>query len=154
MLLRALGRLTLGGCVVVTFFDRIGHPACIQGSSMYPTLDGSSHSLWGRDIVWLSTLSINNPTVGNIYTFIYTFRSPRDPDRVLIKRVTAVEGSLVRRKPNSELFIVPEGSCWLTSDNETEDFSDSQNFGPVSYGLVKGRATHIIWPPSRWRSIK
>lgn len=34
-----------------------------------------------------------------IYTYIclkYDFRSPRDPNSVLIKRVTAVEGSLVR----------------------------------------------------------
>ncbi|GMS95669.1 hypothetical protein PENTCL1PPCAC_17844, partial [Pristionchus entomophagus] len=148
-LLRSLGRLALRGCIVITCFDKIGHPAVVQGSSMYPTLEGVSPSLWERDIIWLSTLSLHNPSIGHIFTFT----SPRDANKVLIKRVTALEGNLIRRKPNSELFIIPEGHCWMESDNDV-NANDSNRFGPVSYGLVQARATHIIWPPNRWRSIR
>lgn len=41
--------------------------------------------------------------------------------------------------------------------NEGDSFRsslDSNSFGPVSLGLVKGRATHIVWPPKRWQSLE
>lgn len=31
--------------------------------------------------------------------------------------------------------------------------SDS-NYGPVSKGLIFGKATHIIWPPERWGRLE
>ncbi|GMT24183.1 hypothetical protein PFISCL1PPCAC_15480, partial [Pristionchus fissidentatus] len=150
--LRSIGRIALGSCVVVTFIDRIGHPAVVQGSSMVPTLEGASASFWERDVIWLSTLYLS-PQLGDVMTFTYYSSSPRNHSKVLIKRVTSLEGGLVRRKPNSELLIVPEGHCWMESDNG-KNANDSNRFGPVSYGLVQARATYIIWPPHRWSQIK
>lgn len=30
---------------------------------------------------------------------------------------------------------------------------DSNTFGAVSLGLMTGRATYIVWPPSRWQRL-
>lgn len=48
---------------------------------------------------------------------------------------------------------IPEGHCWVEGDH-TGHSMDSNNFGPVSLGLVTAKASHIVWPPSRWQSIK
>lgn len=31
---------------------------------------------------------------------------------------------------------------------------DSNNFGPVSLGLITAKASYIVWPPSRWQYIE
>lgn len=53
----------------------------------------------------------------------------------------------------SNVVRVPEGHCWVEGDH-TGHSMDSNSFGPVSLGLVTAKATHIIWPPSRWQSMK
>ncbi|EYC27155.1 hypothetical protein Y032_0009g552 [Ancylostoma ceylanicum] len=101
--------------------------------------------------------------------------SPREPDKIHIKRVTAVEGDIVRLKQHlsvtagkfkslgslvihfrpkhrNELLLVPKGCCWMESDNPV-NANDSNIYGPVSRGLMKNRATHVIWPPSRWQRL-
>lgn len=47
---------------------------------------------------------------------------------------------------------VPEGHCWIEGDHIGHSM-DSNNFGPVSLGLVTAKATCIVWPPSRWQVI-
>lgn len=48
---------------------------------------------------------------------------------------------------------VPEGHCWVEGDH-TGHSMDSNNFGPVSLGLITAKASYIVWPPSRWQCIK
>lgn len=43
---------------------------------------------------------------------------------------------------------IPTGHCWVEGDNHGHSF-DSNTFGPVSLGLVKAKATCILWPPGR-----
>ncbi|KFM78284.1 Mitochondrial inner membrane protease subunit 2, partial [Stegodyphus mimosarum] len=31
---------------------------------------------------------------------------------------------------------------------------DSNFFGPVSVGLIIAKASHIVWPPSRWQKLE
>ncbi|RCN28265.1 hypothetical protein ANCCAN_25994 [Ancylostoma caninum] len=83
---------------------------------------------------------------------LHSCESPREPDKIHIKRVTAVEGDLVRPKHRNELLLVPKGCCWMESDNPV-NANDSNIYGPVSRGLMKNRATHVIWPPSRWQRL-
>ncbi|KAI4789460.1 hypothetical protein KUCAC02_032828, partial [Chaenocephalus aceratus] len=47
---------------------------------------------------------------------------------------------------------VPDGHFWLEGDHHGHSL-DSNSFGPVSVGLLHGRASHIIWPPNRWQRI-
>ncbi|VDK76565.1 unnamed protein product [Litomosoides sigmodontis] len=135
--------------VAVVFIDVIGYPASVTGSSMEPTLLGSDKKWWKRDIVWLSRFGLDKPQIGQIYTFI----PPNDPDKRHIKRITAVDGDLIRPKRGPSFLEIPTGCYWLESDNPN-NYSDSRLYGPVSGGLLTARATHIIWPPKRWRTIK
>ncbi|KAH9512383.1 hypothetical protein Btru_039365, partial [Bulinus truncatus] len=78
------------------------------------------------------------------------FRSPKDPSQWLIKRVVALEGDQVKADSCFEEVVdVPKGHCWVEGDNRRCSM-DSNNFGPVSMGLITAKATHVIWPPSRW----
>ncbi|VBB27742.1 unnamed protein product [Acanthocheilonema viteae] len=129
--------------VAVVFIDLIGYPASITGSSMEPTLHGSNKKWWKRDIVWLSRFGLHTPRIGQVYTFI----SPNDPDKRHIKRITAVDGDIIRCRICQKAGQVswkyqPVATGW----NQTTLI--------VSGGLLTARATHIIWPPKRWRTIK
>ncbi|CAG9529497.1 unnamed protein product [Cercopithifilaria johnstoni] len=135
--------------VAVVFVDVIGYPASITGSSMEPTLHGIDKKWWKRDIVWLSRFGLDRPEIGQIYTFI----PPNDPDKRHIKRITAVDGDIIRPKRGPSFLEIPNGCYWMESDNPN-NYSDSRLYGPVSGGLLTARATHIIWPPKRWRTIK
>ncbi|CAI4229584.1 unnamed protein product [Auanema sp. JU1783] len=146
--LKRIAKVFVGGCVLVTFSDSIGHPAVVCGNSMYPTLDGSDARWWKRDFVWLSPWAGKNPQISNIHTFT----SPRDPTNTHIKRITALENDVIKVRDRNELMIIPKGCCWMESDNPSFA-NDSNIYGPVSRGLIKSKATHIIWPPHRWQKI-
>lgn len=65
-----------------------------------------------------------------------------------------VSGDIVRTLGyKREVLRIPEGHCWVEGDH-TGHSLDSNNFGPVSLGLVIAKATYIVWPPSRWQCIK
>jgi nickel-type superoxide dismutase maturation protease len=59
---------------------------------------------------------------------------PRQPERLLVKRVAAV-GS--------------DGQVELRGDHAAES-TDSRAFGPVPAASVQGRAWARYWPPRRW----
>ncbi|CAL2042054.1 unnamed protein product [Caenorhabditis brenneri] len=140
----------LGSCVVFTFFDVVGYPAQVNGNSMQPTLEGGSAKWYKRDFVWLSTWDLYKCSPGTILSFI----SPRDPYAVHIKRVTAVENQIVTPVSHPDWKTdIPKSHYWMEGDNP-ENRNDSNIYGPVSASLVKGRATHIIWPPSRWQRLQ
>ncbi|KAH9512384.1 Mitochondrial inner membrane protease subunit 2 [Bulinus truncatus] len=81
---------------------------------------------------------------------VFTQVSPKDPSQWLIKRVVALEGDQVKADSCFEEVVdVPKGHCWVEGDNRRCSM-DSNNFGPVSMGLITAKATHVIWPPSRW----
>ncbi|VDO70906.1 unnamed protein product [Heligmosomoides polygyrus] len=147
-MLRFTVRVTSSVCIAMTAFDVVGHPAVVTGDSMLPTLEGSDARWWRRDFVWLTPWGTRRPGIGDVLTFI----SPREPSKVHIKRVTAIEGDVLRPKHRNELLLVPKGCCWMESDNPV-NANDSNVYGPVSRGLVKNRATHIIWPPHRWQRL-
>ncbi|EFO12297.1 hypothetical protein LOAG_16234, partial [Loa loa] len=58
-----------------------------------------------------------------------------------------------RPKRGPSFVEIPAGCYWMESDNPN-NYYDSRLYGPVSGGLLTARATHIIWPPKRWRTIK
>ncbi|KAJ8262267.1 hypothetical protein GJAV_G00164490 [Gymnothorax javanicus] len=80
-------------------------------------------------------------------------RSPKNPQQKIIKRVIALEGDLIRTKGYKNRYVkVPDGHFWIEGDHHGHSL-DSNSFGPVSLGLVHGKASHIIWPPNRWQRI-
>uniref|UniRef100_A0A158Q8T4 Calpain catalytic domain-containing protein n=1 Tax=Elaeophora elaphi TaxID=1147741 RepID=A0A158Q8T4_9BILA len=111
--------------VPVVFIDVIGYPASITGSSMEPTLHGSDNRWWKRDIVWLSRFGLHRPEIGQIYT------PPNDPYKRHIKRITAVDGDIIRPKRGPSFLEIPTGCYWMESDNPN-NHSDSRLYGPAS----------------------
>ncbi|KAK7496198.1 hypothetical protein BaRGS_00012608, partial [Batillaria attramentaria] len=76
--------------------------------------------------------------------------SPSNPSQRYIKRIVALEGDTVKTLSYKDtLVMVPSGHCWVEGDHHGRSV-DSNFFGPVSTGLITGKASYIVWPPSRW----
>ncbi len=97
---------------------------------------------------------------------VVAFRTPHDPEKWAIKRIVALQGDRVfplAHYPefealNSKGLIVPFGHMWVEGDvsdsNKKHASMDSNIYGPVSTGLVMGRATHVITSfLRRWTKI-
>lgn len=153
----------------VTFLDCFGYVARVEGKldfkkrdsheikyfffnkgvSMQPALNPEAGI---TDYVFLSSWKVRDFQLnrGDIVALI----SPKDPDQKIIKRIVGLQGELVRTLSYRKEFVrVPEGHCWVEGDH-TGNSLDSNTFGPVAQGLITARATLVVWPPSRWQSIK
>ncbi|XP_026991927.1 mitochondrial inner membrane protease subunit 2 isoform X1 [Tachysurus fulvidraco] len=136
--------------VTVTVLDRLAYVARVEGASMQPSLNpqGSLSS----DVVLLNRWSVRNYEVqrGDIVSVV----SPKNPKQKIIKRVIALEGDFIKTLGYKNRYVrVPDGHLWIEGDHQGHSF-DSNTFGPVSLGLLHGRASHIIWPPNRWQRIR
>lgn len=66
-------------------------------------------------------------------------RSPVHPNEYIVRRITAIEGDLVKmdRHPDAlrppGLMRVPMGHCWVRTDQDVSGATDSGIFGPVCY---------------------
>ncbi|KAI5947947.1 Mitochondrial inner membrane protease subunit 2 [Manis javanica] len=81
-------------------------------------------------------------------------RSPKNPEQKIIKRVIALEGDIVKTMGHKHRYVkVPRGHIWVEGDHHGHSF-DSNSFGPVSLGLLRAIATHILWPPERWQKLE
>eukprot|EP00752_Nemacystus_decipiens_P004268 g3899.t1 len=142
--------------VTVAFHDVIGSPVEVGGSSMQPAINPhlGPHNISSGDVdvVWQDKLSISR----HIYErgSIVVFRNPFDPNERVVKRLIGVDGDWVRPRGNRHNVLrVPEGCCWVEGDNHGIS-EDSNQFGPIPLALIEAKATHVLWPPSRMRSLK
>jgi len=153
--------LTILGPLIYTITQKIGYPAHVTGKSMAPTFNqttGKNAGLLDSDWVWVNCWAARvrpgySPARGDVVVYI----SPKAPDEVLIKRVIATAGDTVaacRQGKDGEMagkVRVPAGHLWLEGDNAANTV-DSNQYGPVSSGLVFGLVTHC-YPLSRgWLS--
>lgn len=79
-------------------------------------------------------------------------RSPYHPDTIAVKRITALEGDLVRTRPPfpDSVVRVPQGHVWVEGDGPHDKSIDSNTYGPISIQLITGRITHFVYP---WRKL-
>jgi len=144
-----LRSLLLGIPIGLTFFDSVGYVARVEGVSMQPTFNPDTGS--SSDFVYLDRLPLRNYSFekGDVVSLI----SPKNRREVLIKRVVGLEGDLVvTKRYKKPLVRVPKGHCWVEGDNAGRSM-DSNEFGPISLGLVTAKATFILWPLSRCRHL-
>lgn len=141
--------LVFGIPIGVTFIDFVGYVARVDGRSMQPLLNPGKRN----DFVFLSTWSYRHNQIqrGDVISFI----SPKNPEHKIIKRVIGIQGDSIqpRRGRADSAVLVPEGHIWVEGDHSVSSL-DSNQFGPVSLGLVTAKATAIVWPPNRWQKIK
>lgn len=116
---------------------------------MQPALNPNNNQ---TDYVFLSRWAIrgvDNVKRGDIVSLV----SPKDPSQKIIKRVVGLQGDVISTLGyKQEIIRVPEGHCWIEGDH-TGHSLDSNTFGPVALGLMTARATLIVWPPNRWRTL-
>lgn len=137
--------------VGICFLDHAYFLGHISGNSMTPALNPDSN-LGRRDIVLLQKFLIKQPgylKVGDVVLL----RNPMDPDKFLCKRILGVGGDeIVTRHPYPQkTAFVPFNHVWVEGDN-IHSF-DSNNFGPVSLGLMHGKCPKVLWPFRRFGDV-
>ncbi|CAN6603658.1 mitochondrial inner membrane protease subunit 2 [Trichomonascus vanleenenianus] len=141
--------------VVVTFNQTVGYVSWVQGSSMKPTLNPEENLGW-RDMVWLQKYGQRTPGALKVGDIVMV-RSPVDPGKLLVKRILGIGGDEIVPRPDSEYpkssVRIPPNHIWVEGDNCAHSI-DSNAFGPVSLGLVEGKATRVVFPPSRFGIIR
>lgn len=147
MFRRVLGK-TLGlvgytiqyGCIAHCAFEYLGEVVVCSGPSMEPTIHDS-------DLVVSENLSRHFYSIQK--GDIVIAKSPNDPKTNICKRVIGLEGDKVCTSGPSDLLkrhsYVPKGHVWLEGDNLMNS-TDSRSYGPVPYGLIRGRICLKIWP--------
>ncbi|KAH3679042.1 hypothetical protein WICMUC_001237 [Wickerhamomyces mucosus] len=133
--------------VLMVFNEHVIYIGKIEGSSMRPTFNPSSTSF--QDWVLLWKFGIKDHHNGLKHNDIVLFKSPENPNKILCKRIKALQGDIVvtRHPYPRETCVIPRNHLWVEGDNIHS--IDSNNFGPISKGLVVGKATKIIWPWNR-----
>lgn len=140
--------IVVGLPIGITIIDVFGYVARVDGQSMQPTLNPDSVT----DYVFLNRWSVRCYEVsrGDVISLF----SPKDPDQTLIKRIIGLEGDIINTIGYKKPFVrVPEGCCWVEGDHIGHSL-DSNFFGPVSVALITAKASAVVWPPSRWKSIE
>lgn len=62
-------------------------------------------------------------------------------------------GSLFGEYASGERLVLGPDEYFVLGDN-TLDSVDGRRFGPLAVNEVVGRATRVVWPLSRWRSLR
>ena len=159
---------------LIVFRDHFYDIVRVTGPSMSPYLntdfengDGAATDL--HDITKSTDrilLNLYRPRSDLRRGMVVAFRTPHDPEKWAIKRIVALEGDRVfplAHYPEIDALegrglIVPFGHMWVEGDvsdsNKKGASMDSNIYGPVSTGLVMGKATHVITSFfSRWIPI-
>ncbi|EGV65623.1 hypothetical protein CANTEDRAFT_101982 [Yamadazyma tenuis ATCC 10573] len=134
--------------VIYTFTEHVYQPYFITGRSMTPAFNPGTSTMT-NDITMVQKFGLKSPDSLHRGDVIL-FRSPLSPEKILTKRVIAVGGDTVActHKYPKPTARVPRNHLWVEGDNEFHSI-DSNNFGPISQGLVVGKVVNVIWPPSR-----
>ncbi|XP_077178073.1 mitochondrial inner membrane protease subunit 1 isoform X2 [Paroedura picta] len=136
---RLLGYTIQYGCIAHCAFEYLGGIVVCSGPSMEPTIQNS-------DIVISENLSCHFYSIQK--GDIVIAKNPSDPKSNICKRVIGLEGDKICTSGPSNFKIhsyVPKGHVWLEGDN-LRNSTDSRCYGPVPYGLIKGRICFKLWP--------
>ena len=144
--MKRAARILLGAIpVTVTAGDLVTSIAVVNGDSMQPALNPNGDGFRERDFLLVD--KITKPDTGDIVIL----HSPESAKTLIVKRLIGKGGDWVKRRSGG-LAHVPKGKIWVEGDNQDRSL-DSESFGAVPNTLMEGRASHIIWPPSRWSRL-
>ncbi|KAK6028949.1 hypothetical protein OSTOST_04948 [Ostertagia ostertagi] len=112
-MLRFTVRLASSVCVAVTTFDISWDIQLWSQEHRCRQLSRDPMRWWGQRPGLAQSMG---------YSYSKNWRRPHfyistRTDMVHIKRVTALEGDIVKPKHRNELLLVPKGCCWMESDN-------------------------------------
>lgn len=134
--------------VLFTALDHLYQPCQVSGFSMTPTFNPGTDSR-AKDVVLVQKYSLSKPeSLGR--GDIVMFRSPNEPEKLLTKRIVGIQGDVIlpRNPYPRDMARVPRNHLWVEGDNAFHSV-DSNNFGPISQGMVVGKVVSILWPVNR-----
>ncbi|KAK5660287.1 hypothetical protein OQA88_12827 [Cercophora sp. LCS_1] len=138
---------------LILFNTYVAEVTVINGQSMYPFFNPQYNESLKRDfcLVWKLYAQWNLDR-----GMLVTFRSPTDPNKIVVKRIVGLAGDVVQtHKPYPHALVqVPEGHVWVEGDASWDKTKDSNYYGPISARLITGRITHILSPLKRAGRIK
>ncbi|XP_061366179.1 uncharacterized protein LOC133309426 [Gastrolobium bilobum] len=147
-------KFVTAGLVTLTVSDRYASVVPVRGASMSPTFNPKTGSLmrdFSDDYVLVEKICLQE------YKFshgdVVVFCSPLNHKERHIKRIVALPGEWFGTRHNHDVLKIPEGHCWVEGDNAATS-EDSNSFGPIPLGLVRGRVTHVVWPLQRIGAVK
>ena len=117
---------------------------------MTPTFNPGTTTT-SKDIVLVQKYNIKTKESNISRGDVIMFRLPLDPEKLLTKRVVGINGDVIlptSNYPKLEVKI-PRNQYWVEGDNRVHSI-DSNEFGPISKGLVVGKVVMILWPLSRF----
>ncbi|XP_043561483.1 mitochondrial inner membrane protease subunit 1 [Chiloscyllium plagiosum] len=136
------------GCIAHCTFEYLGEIVMCSGPSMEPTIKT-------YDIIISEKLSRQFYRIEKGDVIIA--KSPNNPKMNICKRVIGLEGDKVCTSGPLDAFkthrYVPKGYVWLEGDN-LQNSTDSRNYGPIPYALIRGRACFKIWPLHEFGFLK
>jgi inner membrane protease subunit 2 len=132
--------MTSTAATVYIVMEEICSIGVVVGRSMLPTFNAMDPMTGeiGHDIVLVNKWSVKSAKKGDIVIF----RAPTDPTTYNIKRIIAEEGEIVNNKE------IPVGHVWVEGDNKMHSV-DSNSYGPLPKGLIKGKIDYILYPKLR-----
>ncbi|KAH8889826.1 mitochondrial inner membrane protease subunit [Thozetella sp. PMI_491] len=139
---------------VIWINENLGEPTFISGPSMYPFFNDRYNKSLGRDVCWNFKYGARQ---GLERGMVVTFRSPNDPEKLVVKRIIALGGDVVHTRPPypARAVSIPPGHMWVEGDaRDPEKSLDSNTYGPISDRLVTGRITHILLPLRKAGRVK
>lgn len=117
---------------------------------MAPTFNPGTEST-SKDVVLVQKYNLKSPDSlerGDVIMF----HSPSDPEKLMTKRVVGLQGDVIIPRNKSyprNQALIPRNHLWVEGDNSFHSI-DSNDFGPISQGLVVGKVVSIIWPFGRF----
>ncbi|PFX31637.1 Mitochondrial inner membrane protease subunit 1 [Stylophora pistillata] len=143
------GCVTASACCVLNFiWEHVVELIVLSGPSMIPTFNLREDG----DLVVTEHLSSYFRTIKKGDVVIV--KSPEEPNNLICKRIAAMGGELIRTDTDGkDSFKIPKGHLWLLGDN-FEYSKDSRDFGPVPYGLIRGRVCFKVWPVNEFGKVR
>ncbi|NXV40094.1 IMP1L protease, partial [Rissa tridactyla] len=139
---RFLGYTVQYGCIAHCAFEYLGGIVVCSGPSMEPTIQNS-------DIVFSENLSRHFYCIRKYAPLLrldFTFHLPElVSNHILSVLYFLYIFLLLNFNFHKSALIVPKGHVWLEGDN-LRNSTDSRCYGPVPYGLIRGRICFKIWP--------
>eukprot|EP01006_Ploeotia_vitrea_P032633 TRINITY_DN64814_c0_g4_i2.p1 TRINITY_DN64814_c0_g4~~TRINITY_DN64814_c0_g4_i2.p1 ORF type:complete len:319 (+),score=19.17 TRINITY_DN64814_c0_g4_i2:75-1031(+) len=133
----------------------------VEGPSMSPTFNPhlTNQSYWpltpetaGQNdvamVLALKSSKLKDLQKGGVYSLV----DPTDEKNLVVKRLVGLPGDkIISRKRG--IIVVPPGHCWMAGDNPSRS-EDSEVYGAIPIGCIRGVVSRVVWPLSRWGKIE
>ena len=153
------GLVTIGSGILylplfIYFHDHVYQIMPVTGPSMSPFLNSEFDSSLQRDYLLVSMRPASTTLPALKRGSVVAFWSPRNPERMAVKRIIALPGDEVSETRHPYPFrkeLVPQGCVWVEGDSPDPRKSlDSNTYGPVPVSLITGVVKASIWPRPCW----